>query len=225
MDKRRRLQQKILLTLDAADRIAAVAARLFAEKGYDGVAIREISETAGVNTAMVYYYFESKEKLFRRIIEQFISDKLVSARKKLLPPHRVSELKVRLEGFIRETIEAMMLQPDVVCIMLHEEERSAHVIEKTILKNRTALIGFLIQAKKCGLLARDVDPSFVAGSLTAQIVHASGKTRMGKSLFGYSPQEEKYREQWIHQILRVFLCGVLLKEINIRSIKMKVRSE
>lgn len=85
-----------MFTQDTVGRIAAVATRLFAEKGYDGVAIREISETAGVNTAMVYYYFESKEKLFRRIIEQFISDNLVSARKALLPPHSVGELTVRL---------------------------------------------------------------------------------------------------------------------------------
>lgn len=105
----------------------------------------------------------------------------------------------------------MTLQPDVVYIMLREMERSTHVIEKTILKNRTALIRFLIQAKKCGLLAGDVDPSFVAGSLATQIIYASGKTCMGKYLFGHSPQEEKYREQWIHQILRVFLGGVILK--------------
>lgn len=200
-----------MLTQDTAVRIAAVATRLFADKGYDGVAIREISETAGVNTAMVYYYFQSKEKLFRRIIEQFISDKLVSARKILLPPHSVDELTARLEVFIRETIEAMTLQSEVVCIMLREVERSIPVIEKTILRNRTALIRFLMQAKKCGLLVGDVDPSFVAESLTTQMIYASAKTRMGMHLFGHSPQEERYREQWIRQVLRVFLSGVMVK--------------
>jgi len=194
---------------DTASRIVSVAASLFAAKGFDGVSIKEISETAGVNIAAVNYHFDSKENLFRHIIEQFISEMLVSSRKTLLPPHSPEELKVRLEIFVRQTIEAMMSQPDVIYIMQREMERSDHVIQETILKNRAALIEFLTQAKKNGLLANDVDPSFAAESLTAQVSYARRKTRMGKDLFGHAPSDEKYREQWIHQMLRVFLGGVM----------------
>ncbi len=211
MDKKRRLQQTIPSTLDTAGRIVTAATRLFAEKGYDGVSIKEISESAEVNIAAVNYHFESKEKLFRHIIDQFISDILVLSRKTLLPPQSPVELRVRLEVYIRQTIEAMMNQPDVFSIMQREMERSDHVIQQTILKNRVALIEFLTQAKKNGLLASDVEPSFAAESLTAQVSYARRKTPMGKDLFGHSPSEEKYREQWIHQTLRVFLGGVVRK--------------
>ncbi len=211
MEKKRKSQQEPLLTQDTAGRIVTEATRLFAEKGYDGVSIKEISETAGVNIAAVNYHFESKEKLFRHIIEQFISDLLVSSRKTLLPPHSPDELKVRLEIFIRQTIEAMMEQPDVIYIMQREMERSDHVIQQTILKHRAALIEFLNQAKKNKLLAGDVDPSFAAESLSAQISHARRRTPLGKDLFGPSPADGKYREQWIHQTLRVFLGGVMVQ--------------
>lgn len=48
--------------------ILQVAEKLFAEKGFDGTTIREISEKANVNVAMVSYYFGSKEKLLESLI-------------------------------------------------------------------------------------------------------------------------------------------------------------
>ncbi|HNO01068.1 MAG TPA: TetR family transcriptional regulator, partial [Chitinophagaceae bacterium] len=39
------------------------AEKLFAEKGYNGTSVRDIAEKAGINLAMVSYYFGSKEKL------------------------------------------------------------------------------------------------------------------------------------------------------------------
>lgn len=48
--------------------ILQVAEKLFAEKGFDGTTIREISGKANVNVAMVSYYFGSKEKLLESLI-------------------------------------------------------------------------------------------------------------------------------------------------------------
>lgn len=42
---------------------------LFSEKGYEGTSIREIIEAAGVTRPVLYYYFENKEDLFRRVFE------------------------------------------------------------------------------------------------------------------------------------------------------------
>jgi AcrR family transcriptional regulator len=53
----------------AAEQIKAVARRLFAEKGVDGVTVREIASAAGQkNHGAVGYYFGSKEALVREII-------------------------------------------------------------------------------------------------------------------------------------------------------------
>ena len=48
--------------------ILEVAETLFAEKGFDGASIREISKIANINVAMVSYYFGSKEKLLESLI-------------------------------------------------------------------------------------------------------------------------------------------------------------
>lgn len=48
--------------------ILEVAETLFAEKGFDGTSIRDISKVAKINIAMVSYYFGSKEKLLESLI-------------------------------------------------------------------------------------------------------------------------------------------------------------
>ena len=46
----------------------------FADKGYEGTSIREIIESAGVTRPVLYYYFENKEDLFRRLVEKEFSE-------------------------------------------------------------------------------------------------------------------------------------------------------
>lgn len=52
------------------EHILAVAARLFADKGYDATSMREIAEGAGVTKPTIYYYFQSKEGLLARLLEE-----------------------------------------------------------------------------------------------------------------------------------------------------------
>ncbi|MEN9684004.1 MAG: hypothetical protein RLZZ427_1755 [Pseudomonadota bacterium] len=54
---------------DAAEHLKAVALKLFAERGVDGVTVRQIAEAAGQkNHAAVGYHFGSKEELVRELI-------------------------------------------------------------------------------------------------------------------------------------------------------------
>ena len=46
----------------------------FAEKGYDGVSLREISRSAGLNTALIHYHFGTKEVVYREVISRYLTD-------------------------------------------------------------------------------------------------------------------------------------------------------
>jgi len=54
----------------AETKLLESALGLFSDKGYEGTSIREIIEGAGVTRPVLYYYFENKEDLFRRIVEK-----------------------------------------------------------------------------------------------------------------------------------------------------------
>ncbi|WP_020607363.1 TetR/AcrR family transcriptional regulator [Spirosoma spitsbergense] len=56
-----------MVVQDTESKIREVARRVFLENGYEGAKIRQIADEAGVNLAMVNYYFRSKEQLFKSI--------------------------------------------------------------------------------------------------------------------------------------------------------------
>ena len=65
-------KQKVKEDVSTEERIKQAAGRLFTEKGYAAVRTRDIAEEAGINLALLNYYFRSKEKLFDIImIENF----------------------------------------------------------------------------------------------------------------------------------------------------------
>jgi AcrR family transcriptional regulator len=54
-------------------KILETAEKVFAEKGFDGARVDEIAKLAGVNKALIYYYFESKDKLLEELFKNYIN--------------------------------------------------------------------------------------------------------------------------------------------------------
>ena len=52
------------------DTIMKEALRLFAEKGYAAVSMRDLAEAVGISASTIYHYFESKEVLFQDMVRQ-----------------------------------------------------------------------------------------------------------------------------------------------------------
>ena len=57
----------------APARILEAATAEFAARGYDGARIEAIGRRAGVNKALLYYYFPSKGELYRRLVLEHLS--------------------------------------------------------------------------------------------------------------------------------------------------------
>lgn len=60
--------------------IMSSAARLFAERGYGGVGISEVGDTAGFGKGALYYHIRSKEDLLYDIITSYMRDLIREAR-------------------------------------------------------------------------------------------------------------------------------------------------
>ncbi len=92
----------------AKDRILDAAEKMFAEAGFDGTSLRDIVREAGVNLAMVYYYFESKAGLIATVIER----RLGPLRREHL--ERLQQLAAAASNRalpLRQTLEALLLPP------------------------------------------------------------------------------------------------------------------
>ena len=59
---------------DRRDQLMAFAAARFAEQGYHPTSVSEIVSGLGVGKGVFYWYFESKEELFREILRESMTD-------------------------------------------------------------------------------------------------------------------------------------------------------
>lgn len=52
--------------------ILSAALNLFSTRDYSAITIKDIARLAGINTSLLYYYFEDKEALFRAALEEAV---------------------------------------------------------------------------------------------------------------------------------------------------------
>jgi AcrR family transcriptional regulator len=60
--------------LSTRKKILYAAAQEFCERGIDGARMKSIAQRAGVNKALLHYYFKSKERLFETILKNIICE-------------------------------------------------------------------------------------------------------------------------------------------------------
>ncbi len=61
-------------SMETRERILHESLRLFAEKGYDGVSMREIASAVGVKAASLYAHFSGKEAIYQAILQKMDDD-------------------------------------------------------------------------------------------------------------------------------------------------------
>ena len=95
------------------------SAQIFAEHGFEGTSIRDISRATGVSLSGLYYYFESKQKLLYLIQNTsftFIVERLQARLK------QVREPEARLRTLVQNHIEYFLSHPNEMKVLSHEEE-------------------------------------------------------------------------------------------------------
>lgn len=97
--------------------ILEAARRVFVEKGFDGARMQEIADEAGINKALLHYYFRSKEKLFETVfLEAFV--RVVPS--VLIILNSDEPLFKKIERFVNSYLDILMENPVIPGFILHE---------------------------------------------------------------------------------------------------------
>ena len=99
----------------SADKLMRTALDLFSRRDFSTVTIKDIASASGVNTALIYYYYDSKEDLFRAAIE-FAIKKALSRFTALRDTH--TEPEYLINEWFRSNLEMAKLIRQLVKIML-----------------------------------------------------------------------------------------------------------
>lgn len=111
-------------------RIKETAKKLFQEKGFDAVRTREIAEVAGINSALLHYYFRSKEKLFHIIMVESISEMFSFMRQIINNP--ATSLSEKIDLIVDGYIEVIKMNPNLALFVLNElQANSGKIIEES----------------------------------------------------------------------------------------------
>ncbi|HMQ57050.1 MAG TPA: TetR/AcrR family transcriptional regulator [Rhizobiaceae bacterium] len=142
-------------------RILAAAKKEFARSGLGGARVDVIAERAKANKRMIYHYFNSKEELFRRVLEEAYLD-IRTAEQKLdldhLPPREA------LEVLVVFTWNYYLKNPEFLTLVnsenLHKARhlRKSEIIHIVSRKFIGMVDGILKRGAACGEFRPGIDP-------------------------------------------------------------------
>jgi len=104
--------------LSTEERIKNAARTVFMKKGFAATRTRDIAEEAGMNLALLNYYFRSKEKLFHLVMEEKFLQ-FFGIVVKILNNERTS-IKEKVEQVAHDYIELLMLHPELPLFVMGE---------------------------------------------------------------------------------------------------------
>jgi TetR/AcrR family transcriptional regulator len=114
-------KQRMDKDLSTEAKIREAARRVFIAKGFDGCSSREIAEEAGMNVALVNYYFRSKGQLFQLIFQAALEDFLLSMLD-VFSTDLSLENKTRI--FIEREYDFLTKHPELPGFIINELSRS-----------------------------------------------------------------------------------------------------
>lgn len=109
------------LSKDTEQKILDAATEVFLEKGHDGARMQEIADKAGINKALLHYYFRSKQKLFHKVFKKEAQAMLASIFSNHSP---ADNFMVFLEKFISGYLENISTRKNILRFILWELDKS-----------------------------------------------------------------------------------------------------
>ena len=100
------------------ERIKHTAKKLFHEKGYGQTKTRDIAEAAGINTALLNYYFRSKENLFNIIMLESVQEMFSFIRE--IVNDKKTNLDLKIRAIVDRYINIFHENPNLPLFVLSE---------------------------------------------------------------------------------------------------------
>ncbi len=142
-------------------RILSAAKKEFSKNGLEGARIDLIADRARANKRMIYHYFDSKENLFRKVVEAAYVD-IRTAEQELdlehLPPDEA------LESLVRFTWQYYLDNPEFLSLVNNENLHKARHLENSELIHNVSrrfvdMVGQIIaRGEKAGIFRTGIDP-------------------------------------------------------------------
>ncbi len=197
------------------------ATEVFAEKGYEGASMRDLSRLSGISLAGLYYYFDSKEKLLYSIQKHTFTTILERLRERL-SQERDAEKRLRI--FVHNHVEYALARHNAMKVLSHEDD---------VLKNGYRAELAAIKRSYYRICVGLVDDVVLAAHGNRAALRADSTRTAVMSLFGamnwlytwHNPKSDPGAETLSRQISDLFLHGILGQAMPSQAAKRGSRAD
>lgn len=141
------------------DELLAIAAGLFAEKGFKNTTVRDIADAAGILSGSLYHHFDSKESMVDEILQTFQAE-LFAAYDAVLASDE--DPRTKIERAVRLSFAAIDQHPHEVAIFQNDAghlggfPRFSYLAERNA-QSRNVWMTLLTEGVEAGALRQDLD--------------------------------------------------------------------
>lgn len=194
--------------------ILEIAEKRFAENGFDGTSIRDISKMANINVAMISYYFGSKEKLLEGIIL-----------------YRASNLKLQMENIFNQDVDPLEKIDNLVELYLalihknkciyqimnsefpkQKRELDANLFNNAKKKNFETLVKIIEEGQAKNVFKKNINTALIPPTIIGTYLHFYNNKNYFKELL--SLENETQFESYIHNELTIHIKQIIKSLIS-----------
>lgn len=190
-------------TVQTAEKILQAATQLFALYGYDSVSIKQITELAGANSALISYYYRGKKNLYLTVLssQMEVFKGLIEA----INAQKITPLE-KLMSYVNALAKFQSENPNHVQLIYREILSPQPMFEDFVKTKLYCLHIFMkdlvAEAVKVGELKTTIAPTHVAFTLEGIILFYFLMHREIRELGDFQPGEE---EQYLDEALTSYL--------------------
>lgn len=151
------------------EKILEAAKNVFVSKGMEGARMQEIADEAGINKALLHYYFRSKERLFEAIFSEIIKFAFPKLTQIVTSEASVAE---KMEQVVDAYIQLLKKHPFIPGFVMKELSRDPSGLIKMVLKvgiNPQVVMEQIEQAMDRGEIVR-MKPQHLAVNIVSMCV-------------------------------------------------------
>jgi TetR/AcrR family transcriptional regulator len=152
--------------------ILEAARKVFIRDGFDGARMQDIANVAGINKALLHYYYKNKESLFNLVFEDAFAAFVPQI-------HAIfsgnGDAVEKLCKYVEAHIELLLKKPDLPTFVIHEIHRDPDRFFNNLISKMpgpppfASFMGQLMQEMNEGKI-RQMDPRFVWMNVMAMTV-------------------------------------------------------
>ncbi len=192
--------------LTTEQKIIEAARKIFTQKGYAAAKTRDIAEEAGINLALLNYYFGSKENLFKQVVNEKF-ETLFGVISHILSNRHIT-LEEKVKTLISSYTKLLKENEDLPIFVLNELKNNGDIFNQSLQKARTMSQPILDeQLKSHGYTISTPDFIMNIISLTifpfiAKPLFISSGMLEEEDFFQFIQNREKLIPEWTFAILK-----------------------